>query len=120
MGNTEKEKIDPENAERKNDEIKSVGLEKIGLLPAGSVVLLSDSAKRVMIMGYLQARPEDKEKVYDYCGCLYPEGYMEADKIYLFDHEQIEKIYALGYIDEEQFAFREQLERAYREIRNEN
>ena len=87
------------------------------LLPAGSVVLLADSDKRVMIMGYLQAKPGDTGKVYDYCGCLYPEGYLEADRVYLFDHEQIEKVYAVGYMDEEQFAFREELYKAYEEIK---
>ena len=59
------------------------------LLPIGSVVLLNDSEKRVMIMGFCQAKPEDTTKVYDYCGCLYPEGYMDSEHIYLFNHEQI-------------------------------
>lgn len=76
------------------------------LLPIGSVVLLKESEKRLMVMGFCQAKPEDTSVVYDYCGCLYPEGYMDADNIYLFNHEQVEQVYSIGYIDEEQLAFR--------------
>ena len=42
-----------------------------GRLPAGSVVLLKDSTKKVMIMGFCQNRPGEPDKIYDYCGCLY-------------------------------------------------
>ena len=76
-----------------------------GRLPAGSVVLLKDSTKKVMIMGFCQNRPGEPGKVYDYCGCLYPEGYLAPDRIYLFDHEQIGRVYSIGYIDEEQYRF---------------
>lgn len=79
------------------------------LLPVGSVVLLKNSEKRVTVMGFCQAKPEDTDTVYDYCGCLYPEGYMDSDHIYLFNHEQIDQIYSVGYMDEEQFAFREKV-----------
>ncbi len=79
------------------------------ILPLGSVVLLTESKKRVMVMGFCQAKPENIEKVYDYCGCLYPEGYMDADHIYLFNHDQIDQIYSVGYMDEEQFAFRDKI-----------
>ena len=79
------------------------------LLPVGSVVLLKNSEKRVTVMGFCQAKPDDTDTVYDYCGCLYPEGYIDADHVYLFNHEQVEKVYSLGYMDEEQFAFREKI-----------
>ena len=75
------------------------------LLPAGSVVLLKESTKRVMIIGFCQAKPENRSVVYDYCGCLFPEGYMDAEHLYLFDHEMIDTVYSTGYIDEEQLAF---------------
>ena len=79
------------------------------LLPVGSVVLLKNSEKRITVMGFCQAKPDDTDTVYDYCGCLYPEGYIDADHVYLFNHEQVEKVYSLGYMDEEQFAFREKI-----------
>lgn len=77
-----------------------------GILPIGSVVLLKNSTKRVMITGFGQ-REMDKADgaVWDYCGCVYPEGYMGPDQTFLFNKDQIEKIYAIGYQDEEQFDF---------------
>lgn len=88
------------------------------LLPIGSVVLLEKSEKRVMIIGFCQVNPEDDSVIYDYCGCLYPEGYIDAKKVYLFNHGQIEKVYSLGYMDEEQFAFREKVKEALVKLRN--
>ena len=88
-----------------------------GLLPIGSVVLLKDSSKRVMIVGVLQKQiKEGDEVVWDYSACLYPEGYMGPDKTFLFDHEQIEKVYAIGYQDEEQFAFKEKIDQVREDI----
>ena len=74
-----------------------------GLLPIGSVVLLKDSEKRVMVIGFAQAMPDDLTKVYDYCGCLFPEGYVDGNNLFLFNHGQIDTIYSIGYMDEEQF-----------------
>ena len=79
-----------------------------GLLPIGTVVLLKDSEKRIMITGVLQRQIEggNEEKIWDYVAVLYPEGAMGPDKTFLFDDEQIEKIYSIGYQDEEQFECR--------------
>ncbi len=82
-----------------------------GLLPVGSVVLLKDSEKRIMIIGVLQRQiKEGTDVVWDYCACLYPEGYMGPDKNFLFNHNQIEKVYSIGYMDEEQFAFQKRVD----------
>ncbi len=88
-------------------------------LPAGSVVLLKDSSKRLMIIGFLQSTRADSSKIYDYSGCLYPEGYQDGDHVYLFDHDQIEKVYAVGYMDEEQFGCEERLIEAEAGLRKE-
>ncbi|OPG95070.1 cytoplasmic protein [Chryseobacterium mucoviscidosis] len=42
---------------------------------------------------------------FDYIGCLYPEGYINADYTYVFNHEDIEEIIFRGYADEEEEAF---------------
>ena len=79
-----------------------------GLLPIGSVVLLKNSTKRLMIIGVAQvSQSEDGRKLYDYTGVLYPEGYMSAEKNYLFNLDQIDKLYAIGYQDDEALAFKE-------------
>ena len=80
-----------------------------GRLPIGSVVLLENSNKRLMVIGYLQK--VDEQKVWDYAGVPYPEGFLRAEHTYLFDHSQIRRVYAIGYQDEEQFAFSVQLEK---------
>lgn len=60
------------------------------LLPMGSVVGLKGSKKRVMITGFSS---KVKEKVFDYCGCLFPEGIIDSNMNILFNNEDIEKIY---------------------------
>ena len=73
-------------------------------LPIGSVVLLKDSKKRIMIVGVKQ-KQVDSEKVWDYSACLYPEGILNPDKLFLFDSEQIERLYFIGFQDGEGLAF---------------
>ena len=90
-----------------------------GLLPIGSVVLLKDSTKRVMIIGFCQTQLTDinEEKIWDYAGCLYPEGYLKPDEIYLFNSEQIVKVFAFGYQDEEQLEFKKRADAVHAELR---
>lgn len=80
-------------------------------LPIGSVVMLKGGKKRAMIIGFCSIPQEDKSKMYDYSGCLYPEGMIASDKILLFNHEQIEKIYCLGFSDEEEKQFKTNLKK---------
>lgn len=82
-----------------------------GLLPIGTVVLLKESQKRLMVIGVCQKEVGQKEIIWDYAGCLYPEGYLGGDKVYLFDNDQVEKVYAIGYQDEEQFAFKQKVDK---------
>ncbi len=90
-----------------------------GLLPIGSVVLLKNSTKRVMIIGLLQKQvQEDKEVIWDYSGCYYPEGYMGPDRTFLFNNDQLEKIFAVGYQDEEQFEFKTKVDAVRTEMIN--
>ncbi len=75
------------------------------LLPIGSVVLLKEASKRLMICGRIQTCAENN-KVYDYSGCLYPEGYLSPKDMYLFNNDDIDKVYYIGMQDEEEFKFR--------------
>lgn len=67
------------------------------LLPIGSVVLLKGGTKKTIIMGILQALPENKDQVYDYLGVPYPEGYMGTKATYVFNHEDINDVIFEGY-----------------------
>ena len=88
-----------------------------GLLPIGSVVILKEARHRMMIIGYCQKKLDQKEKIFDYVGCLYPEGYISADQCYLFNCEQIDKVYHVGYQTDGQFAFVEKVSDAIRTLR---
>lgn len=84
-------------------------------LPIGTVVLLKGAEKRIMITGFCQINADGRE--YDYCGCLYPEGYMNHNETLLFDKEQIDKIFYVGFIDEEEEEFKKRLDE-FNESRN--
>ena len=71
------------------------------LLPLGSVVLLKNGTKRIMICGRLQQRESD-QKIFDYCACYYPEGLLNSEELFLFQHSDIETICFMGFQDEEE------------------
>ena len=70
------------------------------LLPIGSVVLLRNAKKRLMITGVFPIQTEEEE-VYDYIAVIYPEGYIGPRSNYVFNHGDIEEILFKGYDDEE-------------------
>ena len=78
-------------------------------LPIGTVVMLKGGTKRAMIMGFCSMTEENKQKIFDYSGCLYPEGVLTSNQTLLFDHEQIEKVYFTGFVDEEEIKFKTKL-----------
>ena len=73
-------------------------------LPVGSIVLLKNGQKKIMIYGRRQRRVTDEHE-YDYIACLYPEGNINEDYMYLFNHEDIETVVHRGYSDAEEEAF---------------
>ena len=85
------------------------------LLPIGSVVLLKDGEKRLMIVGIMQSDTEGEMKEYNYLGFLYPEGHIGDEFQYLFNHEDIDEIIFRGYEDEEREKFIEKLADYYGE-----
>ena len=79
-------------------------------LPLGSVVMLKGASKRLMVTGFCTMAAEDASGVmYDYSGCMYPEGVISSDQTALFNHDQIEKIYHMGLVDEEEKSFKMKL-----------
>ena len=80
-------------------------------LPLGTVVLLEGGAKRVMITGFATASSDDPDLIYDYAGCMYPQGFITSNQTVLFDHDQIQKIYHFGLIDPEWVEFQSNLKK---------
>ena len=82
------------------------------LLPIGSVVLLKDATKKLVIIGRLQVNPQEN-KVYDYLGVPYPEGYIGSDNNFLFNHDDINDIIFSGYVNPEREIFINTMELLY-------
>lgn len=86
-------------------------------LPIGTVVLLKNAEKRIMITGFCCI---NNNKMYDYIGCLYPEGYITKDDVLLFDHKDIDKLYYMGFESEEDKEFKGTLNKVLGEYNKEN
>ena len=76
------------------------------LLPIGSVVLLKESEKELMIIGIM---PKSNDKQYDYIAVLHPEGYLNDKIIFTFNHEDIAKVSYLGYMNAAYQMFRSEV-----------
>lgn len=85
-------------------------------LPVGSVVLLKDATRPVVVIGYA-AVEEGSNEIWDYLGCAYPIGVIGNNGNLLFKRNQIEKILFTGYIDEEGKEFLKQIEESLRKIK---
>ena len=88
-------------------------------LPIGSVVLLKNGKKRLMITGFCVI-PNDGDKEYDYSGCLYPEGMLSSEEIAVFNHNQIEKVFSAGFSDDEEKEFKKKLKELLEKKQNGN
>ena len=73
-------------------------------LPIGTVVLLQGGEKTIMIYGRQQIQTETDE-VFDYVACLYPEGNIDAEYTYLFNHSQIREVVFMGLVNDEEKEF---------------
>ena len=86
-------------------------------LPIGTVVLLENATKKIMITGYASVSPELEGVVYDYSGCPYPEGFMSYNQVCVFNASQIEVVISNGYSNDEQKEFAKNLEAALQEMK---
>ncbi len=80
----------------------SVTLKEI--LPIGTIIKLKEADKRVMITGIKQIITETKEE-FDYAGVPYPEGIIGFENQIFFQHDDIERIFFMGFIDIERQNF---------------
>lgn len=79
------------------------------LVPLGTVVTLKEGTKRLMVVGRIQNR-KGETTIYDYAACLWPEGLIDSEHFYLFNHEDIHCFYHIGLQDVQEFNFRYELE----------
>jgi hypothetical protein len=90
--------------------IKSVkGVFMVDFLPLGSIVILENGEKKIMIYGRKQIATANGER-FDYVACLYPEGNIGDEYTYLFNHSDIREVVFRGYVDSENDEFLKYLE----------
>ena len=76
-------------------------MERIDYLPLGSIVYLNGGIKKLMIVARaIMASNNGKQYFFDYGGVLYPEGFLDPDSMFLFNGENIARVYHVGYLDE--------------------
>ena len=83
------------------------------LLPIGSVVMLRNAKKPLMIFGIKQLATERPDEEFDYIGVMYPEGFLSAEHNFLFNQDDINDIVFTGYNNPERESFIEFMEEAY-------
>lgn len=75
------------------------------LLPIGSVVLLKEGTKKLMITGIKPVSEDNPNKIFDYIGVVYPEGYLSNEYNFLFNHNDINDVVFIGYNNPEREDF---------------
>lgn len=79
------------------------------LLPIGSVVLLKGGKKRLMICGRIQTDVATGI-TYDYSACYYPDGILNSKELFMFNNDNIKRLFFIGFQDGEELAFRQFIE----------
>ena len=85
-------------------------------LPLGSICKVKGGKRKVMITGFCIYADSNENKIYDYCGCAYPEGMLSTKEVSLFDHNEIEKVYIVGPSNKEDKEFKANLKAVLKEI----
>lgn len=81
-------------------------------LPIGTVCLLKGGKKKVMITGYLPIPNEQKDVMYDYSACIFPEGILSSEQTAVFNHDQIQEICYMGFNNDEFLNFNNKITEA--------
>lgn len=66
-------------------------------LPIGTIIKLKNNNRLIMIIGYTTSMKLKKFLKYDYFGCFYPIGVINLQKTIVFQHDDIEKVFFIGY-----------------------
>lgn len=76
------------------------------MLPIGTIVKLDIvSSEKIMIISRLAKRNEADVQLWDYCGCAAPDGFMQADSLRFFNHDDIQQLLFIGFQDEQELKY---------------
>ena len=88
-------------------------------LPLGTVLMLKKGKHRVMVVGYCAKIEAVKDApFYDYIGCLFPEGIFTSEQTLVFNHSDIDKVYHIGFSDDETKKFDFKLKEIMKNVYN--
>ena len=84
-------------------------LEKEKLLSLGSIVYLREGSLRMVVVGRHPTVKKDENKpiMFDYAAVSHPIGYAGDDKMFYFNHENIDKVVFEGFSNEDDERFLE-------------
>lgn len=85
-------------------------------LPIGTIVLLNNGNKKIMIYGRKQIHAQSGI-MFDYVACFYPEGNINEKYTFLFNNEDIREVVFRGYEDEDEVEFNDELKKIDRELK---
>ena len=92
-----------------SQEVNSLTIDKGNdLLPIGTVVLLDIFSQPLMIYGRMQQQ-EEKNQIWQYVACPYPQGHISDETNVFFNHEQIKEVIFKGFESEGEKLMREKL-----------
>lgn len=75
------------------------------MLPIGSIIYLKEGSQKIMILNRGPVVNEkDRNALYDYSGCKYPNG-LNPNEVLYFNQENIDTILFNGYKDEDETRF---------------
>ena len=80
-------------------------------LPIGTVCTLKGNNKKIMVISYFSIEYNGNVTMYDYKGCVYPEGLLLPSQVISFNHGQIENIDFLGFKNAQYEVFNNALNR---------
>ena len=80
-------------------------------LPIGTVCSLKNTNKKIMIISYFSIEYNNNAVMYDYKGCVYPEGLLLPQQAISFNHTDIISIDYMGYKNEQYQVFNDNLNR---------
>ncbi|MBR1470366.1 MAG: DUF4176 domain-containing protein [Lachnospiraceae bacterium] len=79
-----------------------------GLLPIGSVIRIEGIEQDLVVCGRIVCAQDD-ERIYDYVGFPYPEGMGRGDDLLFFDREDIAQVLFIGFQDEVELIYRNEV-----------
>ena len=85
------------------------------ILPIGTIVELIECDLKIMIVGHLM-KEKNSSYTYDYCGCIYPIGFVERRKVLYFNKSDIRRILKFGYVDKSVSKFNQRITDYLKEV----